>query len=68
MSLTAGNAYANLVQSTPPRVIPGSSATSVLYGRITGKIVPQMPLGGAPLSAADQTLIKNWIDQGAANN
>ncbi len=68
MNLTAGNAYASLVLSSPPRVIAGSSATSVLYGRITGAILPQMPLGGAPLSAADQTLIKNWIDQGAANN
>lgn len=68
MNLTAGNAYASLVQSPTPRVIAGSSATSVLYGRITGAILPQMPLGGAPLTAADQTLIKNWIDQGAANN
>lgn len=68
MNLTAGNAYASLVQSAPPRVVAGSSATSVLYGRVTGTIVPQMPLGGTPLSAANQTLIKNWIDQGAANN
>ena len=68
MNLTAGNAFASLVQSAPPRVIAGSSATSVLYGRISGTITPQMPLGGAPLSAANQTLIKNWIDQGAANN
>jgi hypothetical protein len=68
MSLVAGLAYDNLVKSTPPRVIAGSSATSVLYGRISGTIVPQMPLGRTPLSAANQTLIKNWIDQGAANN
>ena len=68
MNLTAGNAFASLVQSAPPRVVAGSSATSVLYGRISGSILPQMPLGGTPLSAANQTLIKNWIDQGAANN
>ena len=68
MNLTAGNAYASLVLSSPPRVIAGSSATSLLYMRITGATQPQMPLGGTPLSVADQTLIKDWIDQGAANN
>ena len=68
MNLTAGSAFASLVQSAPPRVIAASSATSTLYGRITGTIVPRMPLGGTPLTAADQTLIKNWIDQGALNN
>ena len=68
MNLTAGNAYASLVLSSPPRVIAGSSATSLLYMRITGATQPQMPLGGTPLSAANQTLIKDWIDQGAANN
>jgi hypothetical protein len=68
MNLTAGNSFAALVQSVPPRVIAGSSATSLLYQRVTGAALPQMPLGGTPLSAADQTLIKNWIDQGAANN
>lgn len=65
---TAASSFAALVQSTPPRVIAGSSATSVLYGRVNGTLVPRMPLGLAPLSAADQTLIKDWIDQGAANN
>jgi len=49
-------------------VVAGSSSNSVLYGRIYGTIVPQMPLGAAPLSAADQTLIKDWIDQGATDN
>jgi len=68
MNLAAGNAYASLVLSSPPRVIAGSSATSLLYLRITGATQPQMPLGGTPLSAANQTLIKDWIDQGAANN
>lgn len=68
MDLTAGNAYASLVQATPPRVVAGSSSNSVLYGRISGTIVPQMPLGTAPLSAADQTRIKDWIDQGATDN
>ncbi len=68
MNLTSGSAYASLVQSPQPRVIAGNSAASVIVARITGATLPQMPLGKTPLSAADQTRIKNWIDQGAANN
>jgi CHRD domain-containing protein/putative Ig domain-containing protein len=68
LNLTAGNSFASLVQSNPPRVIPGSSATSLLYLRVSGVLLPRMPLGLPPLSAADQTLIQNWIDQGASNN
>jgi mono/diheme cytochrome c family protein len=68
MNLTAGNAFASLVQSVPPRVVARSSGTSALYQRITGALLPQMPLGGVPLDAGEQTLIRNWIDQGAANN
>jgi hypothetical protein len=65
MNLSAGNAYASLV---PQRVTAGNSAGSLLYQRITGAVQPQMPLGRPPLSDADQTLIKNWIDEGAQNN
>src|SRR6185369_12148019 len=58
--------------STGTLVIPGDSANSVLYERISKNGLPanqlQMPLGGPFLSAADQTLIKTWIDQGAKNN
>jgi len=68
MDLTAGYAYASLMQSTPPRVVAGSSSNGTLYGRITGSLQPQMPLGAAPLSSGNQNLIKNWIDQGALNN
>ncbi len=73
MSLTTGSAYASLFQPSLQagllRVVAGNSATSPLFLRISGTTVGnQMPLGGTPLSAADQTLIKNWIDQGAANN
>lgn len=68
LNLTTGNSFASLVQSIPPRVIPGSSATSLLYLRVSGATLPRMPLGLPPLSVADQTLIQNWIDQGAANN
>ncbi len=68
LNLTAGNSFASLVQSAPPKVVAGSSAASRLYLLITGAQQPQMPLGRSPLSPGDQTLIKNWIDQGAANN
>ncbi|MBI2317522.1 MAG: CHRD domain-containing protein [Betaproteobacteria bacterium] len=56
---------------TPPLqayVIAGNSAGSLLFARINGSVLPQMPLLAPPLSAADQNTIKNWIDQGAANN
>jgi trimeric autotransporter adhesin len=68
LNLTAGSSYSSLLLSTTPAVIAGSSATSRLYGRVSGAVFPQMPLNAPPLSAANQTLIKNWIDQGAANN
>jgi len=68
LNLTAGNSYNSLLLSATPAVVAGSSASSRLYGRVSGAVIPQMPLNLPPLSAADQTLIKNWIDQGAANN
>ncbi len=47
------------------RVVPGSSANSMVYHRISGNAFgPQMPPKGA-LPAADIALIKAWIDQGA---
>jgi len=72
LNLTAGSSYNNLLlgsSGASPTVIAGSSATSRLYARISGTTAgQQMPLFLPPLSAANQTLIKNWIDQGAANN
>jgi mono/diheme cytochrome c family protein len=73
LPLTAGSAYANLflpsLQAGVLRVVAGNSAASPLYLRVNGtSIGNQMPLGGTPLSAADQALIKNWIDEGAPNN
>lgn len=53
-------------------VIPGNSASSILFQRVSKQGLPidllQMPLGGPFLSADDQTRIKNWIDEGAKNN
>jgi len=72
LNLVAGSSYNNLLlgsSGASPTVIAGSSATSRLYGRVSGTALgSQMPLFLPPVSAADQTLIKNWIDQGAPNN
>jgi len=50
---------------TGPAIIPGKSAGSLLYLRITGKIAPAMPLNGKPLAASDIETIRRWIDAGA---
>jgi hypothetical protein len=44
---------------------PGDAANSYLYQVITGKQQPRMPLGGAPLSAAQIKTIHDWIQSGA---
>ncbi len=73
LDLSAGNAYANLVDvpsgSTGKiRVDPGNSAGSYLLDRIKG-------IGGEtimpPAGSLDQELIdlvENWIDEGAKND
>lgn len=79
MSLAAGEAYGNLVNQGVVvglgagaggiRVIPGDSAKSVLFMKVSGTTAgPQMPIIGGPLSADKQGLIKVWIDMGAENN
>jgi hypothetical protein len=58
------------------RVTPGSSATSLLYSKVTTTPVcgARMPKGcGADasmpcLTDAQVALIKSWIDSGATNN
>jgi ankyrin repeat protein len=48
-----------------PAIVPGNSAESLLYRRISGgKMGPQMPLTG-PLSAAEIATLRTWIDEGA---
>ena len=48
-----------------PAIVPGNSAESLLYRRISGGLMgPQMPLTG-PLSAAEIATLKAWIDEGA---
>jgi len=45
-------------------VAPGNSGDSLLIKRILGLIdAPRMPMGAAPLSAADVKVIRSWVDQ-----
>lgn len=82
MPLTLGASYANLVNVPAAslllpgtRVIPGDSANSVLYKRVSGTGLPdqglRMPLGGPFLDTLNPSAIgaiKGWIDEGAQNN
>ena len=58
------DSYANTVA----KVVPGNPDASSLYGHVSGKIQPQMPLGQTPLSQEQIQTIKNWIQDGAKNN
>jgi mono/diheme cytochrome c family protein len=44
---------------------PGNSGRSLLIGRVTGVVEPQMPKDEPPLSPAELALVRLWIDQGA---
>ncbi|HTF70229.1 MAG TPA: c-type cytochrome domain-containing protein, partial [Edaphobacter sp.] len=45
-------------------VAPGNSGDSLLIKRILGLIdAPRMPMGAAPLPAADVKVIRSWVDQ-----
>ncbi len=52
------------------RVVPGSSATSLLYNKVNGTqdCGVRMPKGDPALSVANIATIKEWTDQGALNN
>lgn len=51
-------------------VIPNDAANSYLVKKLEGTAGAgsRMPVGGSPLDSIDMTNIKNWINQGAANN
>jgi hypothetical protein len=80
MDLRSGHTYGSIVdvasQECPlfKRVRPGAPTQSYLVFKLNGPPQPcfsgnQMPSGGAPpLSAADQLLIRTWIEQGALDN
>lgn len=76
MILTAGNAYANIVNvpsSEMPslmRVSPRNPDDSYLYRKITGAGITgaRMPFGGPPLDEAKIALVRDWIRRGAPND
>src|SRR4051794_2640215 len=58
------DAMPNRVGANGARIVPGNSAQSPLYRRISAKNSAQMP-PSAPLLPEQISLIKTWIDQGA---
>jgi hypothetical protein len=64
--LEKGDAYnsikaLNLIDITTP-------ANSILYGKMTGKLIPAMPLGAPSNPSNINNLVLAWIQQGALNN
>jgi hypothetical protein len=77
MRLTADRSFATTVNQPSSQnasltlVVPGDSATSLLYLKVSQNSPPvgsRMPLLSSPLSSTDLGLIRDWIDQGALNN
>src|SRR5579871_140939 len=47
-------------------IVPGKGAQSLLVRRLTGVGgLARMPMGFAPLTSAEVTAVRSWIDQGA---
>jgi len=46
-------------------IVPGNAEQSRLYRRVAGLEKPSMPLQGAPLTPAQVSAIKQWINDGA---
>lgn len=65
------NINAECSMAVPPlkRVLPGDSANSVLFDKLDTTTPTQcglpMPLGRPSLPLSEQTIIRDWIDQGA---
>lgn len=64
--------YEALMQGTKfgAVVLPGNALSSTLTMLIEGRADPsiRMPHGDAPLSAAEQQLVRKWVEQGARDN
>ena len=64
--------YEALMQGTKygPVVIPGDALSSALNMLVEGRADPsiRMPHGDQPLTAAEQTMLRRWVEQGAKNN
>lgn len=72
--LGEGQAFQSLVEVSSllfpgmTRVIPDSSAKSLLIKILKGEVSPRMPLDGNFLSDAVIDTIAKWIDNGVLNN
>jgi len=51
-----------------PAIVAGDSAGSLLIRRVSGKLLPSMPMGGEPLSSAEIATLSAWVDAGAVWN
>jgi len=72
-TMGAGAPYAtvrNASGNNGPIIVASNSGASNLYLKTTSSspFGSRMPLGGTPLSTADQQKIRDWIDQGAQDN
>lgn len=76
LDLREGQAFSNLVNRQSIQVAldlvePNDAENSYLIHKLDGRagiVGVQMPVGGPFLSQADIDVIKQWIDNGAANN
>ena len=71
MDLSADSSYSMIVNRVSIkcaplfRIKPFDPTNSCLMSRITGRVPPRMPFGLPPLSPADTSTIRNWIQSGA---
>ena len=80
MNLSEGQTYANIVnvassqQPSMDRIEPGDPDNSYLVNKIQGTQADvggsgvRMPFGGGALSQSTIDLIREWVNEGAANN
>ena len=48
-----------------PAIVASNSASSLLIQRVSGKLLPRMPMSGQPLSTAEISTLSEWVDAGA---
>lgn len=62
--------YEGLMKGTKygPVIVPGDTLTSNLNVLIEGRAQVQMPHDQRPLLKAQQSIIRDWVKQGAKNN
>lgn len=77
MQLTAARSHGDTVNRASSHradlilVKPGDSANSLLFQKVSSSTPPvgeTMPLVGARLTSNELAILRDWIDQGAANN